>query len=80
VDSGARDAAPVDASPQCMTFCKCMAMNCSDKVFPGGCLHDCAAGTNWDLPCRQNMCGLAPAQPANDHCTHAMGVNECLDK
>jgi hypothetical protein len=58
-----------------------MAMNCADKVFPTGCLRECAAGSaKWDMECRQGMCSLAPAQPANNHCTHAFGVNECLDK
>jgi hypothetical protein len=44
------------------------------------CLTACAAETNWDLPCRKNMCSLVPAQPNNDHCTHAMGELQCLDK
>jgi hypothetical protein len=57
-----------------------MAMNCASQVFPTGCLKECAAGTNWDMECRQGMCSLAPAQPANNHCIHAFGVNECLDK
>ena len=70
----------VDASAACVTYCKCMAMNCADKVFPGGCLPECAAQTDWDLGCRTNMCTLVPAQPNNDHCTHAFGVNECLDQ
>lgn len=51
-------------------------MNCADKVFPTSCLAECAAGTNWDLQCRELMCSLVPDQPNNDHCTHAFGVNE----
>jgi hypothetical protein len=78
-DSGLSHA-EVDASMACVSFCKCMAMNCADKVFPDGCLYDCATQTDWDLPCRANMCSLVPAQPNNDHCTHAFGVNECLDQ
>jgi hypothetical protein len=66
-----------NASPECVTFCTCMAANCPDKVFSGGCLPECAAGTSWDLPCRQNMCKLVPDQPNNDHCTHAFGTSEC---
>jgi hypothetical protein len=31
------------------------------------------------MACRQGMCGLVPAEPNNDHCTHAMGIDECLD-
>ncbi len=77
---GGRSHAEVDASVACVSFCKCMAMNCADKVFPDGCLYDCATQTDWDLPCRANMCSLVPAQPDNDHCTHAFGVNECLDQ
>jgi hypothetical protein len=72
--------AGADASMACVTYCKCMTTNCADNVFPTGCLKECAAGTKWDMECRQNMCSLVPAQPANNHCTHAFGVNECLDK
>jgi hypothetical protein len=57
-----------------------MATNCAQEVFPDGCLYDCATQTTWDLPCRANMCSLVPSEPNNDHCTHAFGVNECLDK
>jgi hypothetical protein len=66
-----------NASPECVTFCSCMAKNCPDKIFTGGCLPECAAGTGWDLPCRQNMCKLVPDQPNNDHCTHAFGTSQC---
>jgi hypothetical protein len=76
----AADASAIDASAACLRFCECMAKDCADKVFPRGCLPECASQTKWDLPCRQNMCGLVPAQPNNDHCTHAMGVQQCLDK
>jgi hypothetical protein len=72
--------AEVDASMACVSFCTCMAMNCADKVFPGGCLDDCATQTDWDLPCRANMCANVPSQPNNDHCDHAFGVAECLDQ
>lgn len=68
-----------DASGDCVKYCDCMAQNCQDKVFADGCLPACASQTKWDLPCRMNMCSLVPAQPNNDHCTHAFGVNECLD-
>jgi hypothetical protein len=57
-----------------------MDMNCPQEVFPDGCLYDCATQTNWDLPCRANMCSLVQSEPNNDHCTHAFGVNECLNK
>ncbi len=70
----------VDASSACVKYCACMAMNCQEEVFANGCLHECAAQTTWDLECRANMCSLVPSEPANDHCTHAFGVNECLDK
>jgi hypothetical protein len=42
-------------------------------------LH-CATQTNWDLECRAGMCSLVQSEPNNDHCTHAFGVDECLDK
>jgi hypothetical protein len=70
----------VDASAACVSYCACMATNCADKIFGSGCLYECATQTTWDLPCRANMCSLVQAQPNNDHCTHAFGVNECLDE
>lgn len=73
------DAGQVDASKACVSYCSCMAVVCVDKVFPMGCLWECATQTNWDLPCRTNMCGLVDAQPLNDHCTHAFGVGQCTD-
>jgi hypothetical protein len=72
--------AEVDASMACVSFCKCMAMNCAGDIFPDGCLYDCATQTNWDLSCRATMCTLVPAQPNNDHCEHAFGISECLDQ
>jgi hypothetical protein len=57
-----------------------MAANCADQIFTQGCIVACAEQTKWDLPCRQNMCNLAPVQTANNHCVHAFGVGECLDK
>ena len=73
------DAGQIDASGACVKYCSCMAMNCAEKIFPTGCLVECAGQTNWDLPCRQNMCNLAPVQTMNDHCTHAFGVGQCTD-
>lgn len=70
----------VDASSACVSFCDCMDTNCPQEVFPDGCLYDCATQTDWDLPCRANMCSLVQSEPNNDHCTHAFGVNECLNK
>jgi hypothetical protein len=69
-----------DASAACVSFCTCMATNCANEVFAGGCLYQCTTQTNWDLPCRANMCSLVPSQPSNDHCTHAFGVSQCLDE
>jgi hypothetical protein len=80
IADGGPSHAEVDASMACVSFCKCMAMNCADKVFPDGCLYDCATQTNWDLSCRAIMCANVPSQPDNDHCDHAFGVNECLDQ
>jgi hypothetical protein len=78
-DRGATHA-EVDASAACASYCACMATNCSQDVFPTGCLDACATQTTWDLSCRATMCTLAPEQPDNDHCTHAFGMKECLDK
>ena len=75
-DSGAGG----EASEACRKYCECMAKNCAERMFPGGCLAECAGHPKWDLPCRQNMCNLVPAQPNNDHCTHAFGLFQCLDK
>jgi hypothetical protein len=72
--------ASVDASAACASYCTCMATNCKDKVFGGGCLNECASQTTWDLPCRANMCSLVQAQPNNDHCTHAFGMIQCLNE
>jgi hypothetical protein len=73
-------AAPVDASKACNDYCNCMAKYCAEQVFPQGCLVECSRQTNWDLPCRQNMCNLAPVQTMNDHCTHAFGKFQCTDQ
>ncbi len=69
-----------NASAACAKYCTCMAANCAAKVFANGCVNECGAQTNWDLPCRTNMCTLVPAQPNNDHCTHAFGAIQCLNK
>jgi hypothetical protein len=79
-DGGSATIPVADASAACVSFCTCMATNCASEVFAGGCLYQCATQTNWDLPCRANMCGLVPSQPNNDHCTHAFGVGQCLDE
>jgi hypothetical protein len=79
-ETAAADAGSVMASEACMKFCTCMAKNCADKMFPRGCLTECASTPKWDLACRQVMCTLVPDQPNNNHCVHAMGVQECLDK
>jgi hypothetical protein len=73
------DAEQVDAPMACVKYCTCMAKWCADKVFGTGCLVECTRQTNWDLPCRANMCNLVDPQPNNDHCTHAFGVGQCTD-
>jgi hypothetical protein len=79
--AASEDPGGADAGTWCNTYCKCMAKNCSDKAFPMGCLMTCATDSaKWDRECRQGMCGLVPAQPDNDHCTHAFGVGQCLDE
>jgi hypothetical protein len=80
VDQAPGNVTDVKASEECVKYCTCMAKNCADKMFPTGCLPACAAQTKWDIPCRQNMCNLVPAQPDNDHCTHAFGMFQCTDR
>jgi hypothetical protein len=67
-------------SPACQKFCDCHQANCSTLAIPGGksCADFCAAMTEDQLACRQNMCGLVPAQPDNDHCKHSLGIDQCL--
>src|SRR5450432_3669498 len=68
------------SSPACQKYCECHVMNCSATPIPGGlsCADFCAGMTADQLACRQNMCGLVPAQPDNDHCTHSVGLVQCL--
>src|SRR5450432_2935151 len=74
--SGASNA----SSPACQKYCECHVMNCSATPIPGGlsCADFCAGMTADQLTCRQNMCSLVPAQPDNDHCTHSVGLVQCL--
>lgn len=72
-----------DASPPlseaCQEYCDCHDENCASTPIPGGksCGAFCAAMTEEQLDCRQNMCGLVPAQPDNDHCDHSVGIDQC---
>jgi hypothetical protein len=67
-------------SVACQTYCACHEQNCATQAIPGGasCADFCAAMTADQLACRQNMCGLVPAQPDNDHCKHSVGIDQCL--
>ena len=67
-------------SAACQTYCECHEKNCAATAIPGGqtCAAFCAGMTADQLACRQNMCGLVPAQPDNDHCTHSVGINQCM--
>jgi hypothetical protein len=78
--TGVVDAGAVDASRACVDYCTCLATNCPAKTIPGGCLTACSAQTKWDLTCRTGMCNVAKLEPNNNHCDHAVGVAECLDK
>jgi len=68
------------SSAACQMFCDCHEKNCSTSAIPDGksCAAFCAAMTPDQLTCRQNMCGLVPAQPNNNHCKHSLGIDECL--
>jgi hypothetical protein len=72
--------APANASADCIKYCTCHEANCASTAIPGGksCYDFCATFTADQLGCRQNMCNLVPAQPDNDHCTHSVGVSQCL--
>ena len=67
-------------SEACQKYCTCHDMNCPTQAIPGGvsCEDFCAAMSEDQLACRQNMCGLVPAQPDNDHCKHSVGIDQCL--
>jgi hypothetical protein len=69
------------ASETCKTYCTCMKDNCGETAIPGSvsCYEFCATFESNEevMGCRQNMCNLAPAQPANGHCTHAVGDGQC---
>ncbi|MEO8903988.1 MAG: hypothetical protein ABI488_16765 [Polyangiaceae bacterium] len=67
-------------SVACQKYCACHDMNCASTAIPGGksCADFCAAMTPEQLACRQNMCSLVPAQPDNDHCTHSVGIMQCI--
>src|SRR5882724_309711 len=70
------------ASDYCNMYCQCHQANCASTAIPvgGSCLDFCAAFPN-DAKlqdCRLAMCTLVPAQPNNDHCTHSVGIGECL--
>jgi hypothetical protein len=67
-------------SADCQKYCDCHEANCKSTAIPGGvsCATFCAAMTKDQYDCRMNMCNLVPAQPNNDHCTHSVGINECL--
>ena len=67
-------------SEACQKFCKCHEDNCRTTPIPDGksCGDFCTAMTKDQLDCRQNMCGLVPAQPDNDHCKHSVGIDQCL--
>jgi hypothetical protein len=69
-----------ELSAACAMYCECHMTNCPDQAIPGGasCGDFCQAMTMDQLACRQNMCGLVPAQPNNDHCKHSVGIDQCL--
>jgi hypothetical protein len=69
-----------ELSAACQMYCSCHEENCAAQAIPGSmsCGDFCSAMTEEQLACRQNMCGLVPFQPDNDHCKHSVGIDQCL--
>lgn len=79
-NAGGAAAGASASSAACQTYCECHEKNCATTAIPGGltCAAFCAGMTKDQLDCRQVMCVLVPAQPDNDHCTHSVGINQCM--
>ena len=77
--SGGGGGASKPLSEACQNYCDCHEENCATTPIPGSksCGDFCTAMTEEQLDCRQNMCGLVPAQPDNDHCDHSVGIDQC---
>jgi hypothetical protein len=67
-------------SPECQKYCDCHDKNCASSPIPDGksCAEFCAGFTAEQMECRQIHCILVPDQPDNDHCTHSLGIIQCL--
>ncbi|HEX2877639.1 MAG TPA: hypothetical protein VHP33_40600 [Polyangiaceae bacterium] len=67
-------------SPECQKYCDCHDKNCASSPIPDGksCAEFCAGFTPDQMECRQIHCILVPDQPDNDHCTHSLGIIQCL--
>ena len=52
----------------------------ASSPIPDGksCADFCAGFTAEQMECRQIHCILVPDQPDNDHCTHSLGIIQCL--
>jgi hypothetical protein len=74
-----------DAVSNCTEYCDCMAANCPDSTFEGGCEAVCAtvpqgtpcAEDGDSLECRVYHCNAA-ATDADFHCPHAHGDSVCV--
>ncbi len=80
--AGGASGAAVGGTPSeaCQKYCTCHEANCASQAIPGdkSCAEFCTGMSEDQLACRQNMCGLVPAQPDNDHCKHSVGIDQCL--
>jgi hypothetical protein len=66
-------------SSYCQEYCTCYEANCAAQPIPGGasCLDFCATFSEAVQQCRLIMCKNVPSQPNNNHCAHAIGVQQC---
>ena len=78
--SGNAGSSSTAMSPECQKYCDCHDKNCSSSPIPDGksCADFCAGFTAEQMECRQIHCILVPDQPDNDHCTHSLGIIQCL--
>lgn len=78
--AGAAGSSSGAMSPECQKYCDCHDKNCASSPIPDGksCAEFCAGFTAEQMECRQIHCILVPDQPDNDHCTHSLGIIQCL--
>lgn len=78
--AGSAGSSSTASSAECQKYCECHEQNCASSPIPDGksCAEFCAGFTADQMECRQIHCILAPEQPDNDHCTHSLGIIQCL--